>query len=120
MRKLEFASLQVRDLEISKEFYTTKLGFEVSEFSNPAACIFTFNKGEASFAIRTPIANLEGKELGTGVSLWFAIDEDIENLQASLKEKNVPLLGEINNTPFGRTIIAKDPDGYTITFLQSN
>lgn len=120
MRKLEFASLQVRDLDVSKEFYTTKLGFEVSEFSNPAACIFKFSKGEASFAIRTPMADIEGKELGTGVSLWFAIDEPIEALQAALKEKNVPLLGDINNTPFGKTIIAKDPDGYTITFLQAN
>ncbi|MCX2575374.1 VOC family protein [Pedobacter sandarakinus] len=117
MRKLEFASLQVRDLEVSKNFYTTKLGFEVSELSNPYAYVFKFAKGEASFAIRTPIGNIEGKELGIGSSLWFAIDEKIENLQTQLMENGVVILGSINNTPFGETLMVKDPDGYIITFL---
>ena len=118
MRKLEFASLQVRDLEASKAFYTDKLGFELSEMSNPQACIFKYNQGDASFAIRTPIGNLEGKELGVGASLWFAIDEKAEDLQSRLTEKGVLLLGAVNNTPFGRTLMAKDPDGYIITFLE--
>ena len=119
MRKLEFVSLQVRDLEVSKNFYTNKLGFEVSEMSNANACIFKYNNSEASFAIRKPIGNLEGKELGVGASIWFAIDEDISELQTRLLEQKVNLLGTINNTPFGQTLIAKDPDGYNITFLKA-
>jgi predicted enzyme related to lactoylglutathione lyase len=118
MRKLDFASLQVRDLEVSKAFYTNKLGFELSEMSNPEACIFKFNKGEASFAIRKPIGNLDGKELGVGASIWFAIDEKIEELQTKLAEKEVTILGNMNNTPFGKTLMVKDPDGYVITFLE--
>jgi len=120
MRKLDFASLQVRDLEVSKAFYTERLGFELSEMSNPYACVFKYNKGEASFAIRTPIGNIDGKELGIGVSLWFAIDEKIEELQSQLTDKGVTLIGTINNTPFGKTLMAKDPDGYIITFLEAN
>ena len=120
MRKLEFVSLQVRDLEVSKEFYTTKLGFESSGFTNPDACIFSYNKGEASFAIRKPIGTLNDGELGAGVSLWFAIDENIEDLHTTLTEKKVAIIGTINNTPFGKTLIVKDPDGYNITFLQNN
>lgn len=120
MRKLDFASLQVRDLEVSKDFYTNKLGFELSEMSNPAACIFKYNKCEASFAIRKPIGNLDGKELGVGTSLWFAVDEKMEELQSQLNEKGVTLLGTINNTPFGKTLMVKDPDGYIITFLETN
>ncbi len=119
MRRLEFASLQVRNLGVSKEFYTTKLGFKLSEMKNPEACIFKYNKDEASFAIRKSIGNLEGKELGVGASLWFAIDEKIEELQTRLTEKEVTLLGPINDTPFGQTLMAKDPDGYIITFLQT-
>ena len=119
MRKLDFASLQVRDLEVSKTFYTNNLGFELSEMSNPHACVFKFNKGEASFAIRTPIGNIDGKELGIGASLWFAIDEKIEELQNQLIGKEVTLIGTINNTPFGKTLMAKDPDGYIITFLEA-
>ena len=120
MRKLEFTSLQVRDLEISKDFYTNTLGFELSGLSNSEACIFTHEQGEAIFAIRKPIGNLDGKELGIGVSLWFAIAENIEVLHKRLTERQVILLGSVNNTPFGRTLMAKDPDGYTITFLQAN
>lgn len=117
MRKLAFASLQVRDLEVSKAFYTEKLGFELSGMTNPHACVFKYNNGEASFAIRTPIANIDGKELGVGTSLWFAIDENIELLQSQLTEKGVFILGTINHTPFGQTLMVKDPDGYIITFL---
>lgn len=120
MRKLDFASLQVRDLNASKDFYTNKLGFELGQIANPDACVFKYNKGEASFAIRKPIGNLENKELGAGVSLWFAIDEEIEELQARLIEANVTLMGSIAVTPFGKALTAKDPDGYTITFLKSN
>ncbi len=120
MRKLEFASLQVRDLEVSKAFYTDMLGFEVSEMSNPNACIFKYKKGEASFAIRTPIGNIDGKELGVGTSLWFGVEEKIEELQSRLSEKGATLLGTINNTPFGKTIMVKDPDGYIITFLEQS
>ncbi|WP_316806491.1 VOC family protein [Pedobacter agri] len=119
MRRLEFASLQVKDLAVSKVFYTEKLGFELSEMSNPHACVFTYNKGEASFAIRTPIGDIEGKQLGIGTSLWFAIDEKIEELQEQLIAKEVTLVGTINNTPFGRTLMAKDPDDYVITFLET-
>jgi catechol 2,3-dioxygenase-like lactoylglutathione lyase family enzyme len=98
MRKLDFASLQVRDLEVSKAFYTNKLGFELSEISNQYACVFKYNKGEASFAIRTPMGNIDGKELGVGASLWFGIDEKIEELQSQLTGRGVTLMGTINNT----------------------
>ncbi len=117
MRRLEFASLQVRDLEISKEFYTQKLGFEPLNIPNSDACVFKYNKGEVSFAIRKPIGNLEGKELGVGTSLWFAIDGAIESLKAQFEDKGIETLGNINETPFGKTIMVKDPDGYVITFL---
>jgi len=119
MRKLEFASLQVRDIEASKAFYTQKLGFEDSGMPNPHACVFRYNKGESSFAIRTPIGDLDGKELGVGVAIWFAIDEKIEDLQAQLLAKDVTLLGLIQETPFGKIIVAKDPDGYKLTFLET-
>jgi len=118
MRRLEFTSLQVRDLEISKEFYTQKLGFELSEMKNPDAVIFKFNKGEASFAIRKPLENLDNKELGNGVSVWFAIDEKIEDLQVRFVENKVAILGAVMETPFGKALHVKDPDGYKLTFLE--
>lgn len=120
MRRLEFASLQVRDLEVSKDFYTTKLGFEAIETGNPSAVVFKYNKGEASFAIRKPIGNIDGKELGVGTSLWFAIDGTIEKLKTEFEQKALPVLGAIKQTPFGKTLLIKDPDGYVLTFMQPN
>lgn len=120
MRRLEFTSLQVRDLEISKAFYTQKLGFELSEMKNPDAVIFKFNKGDASFTIRKPLENLDNKELGNGVSVWFAIDEKIEDLQTHFEENGVDILGTVMDTPFGKALHVKDPDGYKLTFLESN
>lgn len=119
MRKLEFVSLQVRDLEASKAFYTNKLGFEMSGINNPDACIFKYNQGEASFAIRKPLGDLEGKELGSGTSFWFAIDGTIEELESRFIEKQVPVLGTVRETPFGKILMVKDPDGYVLTFLQA-
>jgi|SRR5699024_9646320 len=118
MRQLEFASLQVRDLEASKSFYTNKLGFEPIETPNPGAVVFKYNKSKASFAIRKPIGDIEGKELGVGTSLWFAIDGTIEKLKERFEEKDISILGTIGQTPFGKTLMIKDPDGYVLTFME--
>lgn len=118
MKRLEFASLQVRDLEASKKFYTEKLGFELSEMENPQAVIFKYNKGESSFAIRTPLEDLNDKELGNGVSIWFAIDEKSEDLKARFEKNNVTILGDIMETPFGKAFHVKDINGYKLTFVE--
>jgi len=118
MIQLTFASLQVQNLEASKEFYTNKLGFEI-ESSNPQACIFKYNQGQASFAIRTPLEPLEGKELGVGVALWFSVNENVEELKEKLILNGVNTAGPIIETPFGRAFHVKDIDGYKLTFLES-
>lgn len=118
MIQLTFASLQVQNLEASKEFYTNKLGFEI-ESSNPQACVFKYNQGQASFAIRTPLEPLEGKELGVGAALWFAVNENVEELKEKLILNGVSTAGPIIETPFGRAFHVKDIDGYKLTFLES-
>lgn len=117
MRQLTFASLQVKDLEASKDFYTNQLGFEV-ESSNPQAYVFKYKEGEASFAIRTPLEPIEGKEVGVGSALWFAVDEDVEVLKEDLAGKGVSTAGPIIETPFGRAFHVIDLDGYKLTFLE--
>jgi predicted lactoylglutathione lyase len=118
MRQLTFASLQVKNLEASKEFYTRKLEFEIGD-SNPQACVFSYKQGEASFAIRTPLEPLEGKELGIGVAIWFAVNENVDKLKEKFLENGVTTAGPIINTPFGRAFHVKDLDGYKLTFLET-
>jgi predicted enzyme related to lactoylglutathione lyase len=118
MKQLTFASLQVTDLEASKDFYTQKLGFEIGD-TNPQACVFKYNQGEASFAIRTPLEPLEGKELGVGVALWFAVNEQVDELKEKFLSNGITTVGPIIDTPFGRAFHVKDPDGYKLTFLET-
>lgn len=118
MRQLTFASLQVKNLEASTVFYEQKLGFEIGN-SNPQARVFKYNQGEASFAIRTPLEPLEGKELGTGVAIWFAVSEKVDELKERFIANGVTTAGPIIDTPFGRAFHVKDLDGYKLTFLNS-
>jgi len=118
MRQLTFASLQVKNLEASKDFYEKKIGFEIGE-TNPQACVFKYNHGEASFAIRTPLEPIEGMALGTGVALWFAIDKNVDELKEEFILNGVTTAGPIVETPFGRAFHVKDLDGYKLTFLES-
>jgi lactoylglutathione lyase len=118
MIQLTFASLQVTDLEASKDFYTNKLGFEIDN-TNPQACVFKYNQGQASFAIRTPLEPLEGKELGVGAALWFAVDENVDIIKEKLIQNGVSTTGPIIETPFGRAFHVKDIDGYKLTFLNT-
>lgn len=118
MRALTFASLQVKNLEASKDFYESKLGFEIGN-TNPQACIFKYNQGEASFAIRTPLEPLEDRELGIGVALWFAVNENVDELKEKFTANGITTAGRIIETPFGRAFHVKDLDGYKLTFLES-
>lgn len=117
MIQLTFASLQVRDLEASVAFYTNKLGFEIDNI-NPQACVFKYNQGQASFAIRTPLEPLEGRELGIGVALWFAVVENVDKLKEQFITNGLST-GPIIETPFGRAFHVKDVDGYKLTFLNA-
>lgn len=118
MKQLTFASLQVNDLEASKDFYTQKLGFEIGD-TNPQACVFKYNRGEASFAIRTPLEPLEGRELGIGVALWFAVNEKVDELKEKFMANGITTAGPIIATPFGRAFHVIDLDGYKLTFLET-
>ena len=118
MRQLTFASLQVKNLEASKEFYETKLGFEIGNV-NPQACVFKYNEGEASFAIRTPLEPLEDRELGVGVAIWFAVNEIVDELKEKFVADGVTTTGPLIDTPFGRAFHVLDPDGYKLTFLNA-
>lgn len=118
MRQLTFASLQVKNLEASKDFYEKKLGFEIGS-TNPQACVFKYDQGQASFAIRTPIEPMEGKVPGIGVAIWFAVDGQVDELKEQFIANGVTTTGPIIDTPFGRAFHVEDLDGYKLTFLNA-
>lgn len=113
---LGFVSLQVRNLETSKQFYSEILGFKLAPAPNQHAVVFTHESG-AVFAIRTPLINLdEIKNVGAGIALWFGI----ANLEEYFTEisSRANIIRGVENTPFGKTFLVADPDGYILTFQQ--
>jgi len=114
---LDFLSIQVRDLESSKKFYTEILDFEKTEEKRPDAVVFKDNSG-AIFAIRKPMFEIkEGMTLGLGVSIWFST-KDVEELFKKVKNTDTTIIAPPTDGPFGKMFIIKDPDGYMLTFHQ--
>lgn len=114
--QLGFVSLQVSDLDASRQFYTDILGFQPSAQSPPDACVFETQSG-AIFAIRKPLVDLQAtNRLGWGVGLWF----NVPNLDDFLQriEGKATLVRGVQATPFGNTAIVADPDGYWLTLQE--
>lgn len=110
---VDFAALQVRDLEASKRFYTELLGLEVDPQGPPHAVVFRTEP--IPFAVREPLVDLDAVErLGWGIALWMRCD-DSQALYDSLKEAGIPIAQKPFDGPFGCTFTLADPDGYAIT-----
>ena len=113
---LGFVSIQVRDLERSKQFYGEQLGLEIEP--GPAHAV-VFAKGDGvAFAIRQPIIDLDSvPSLGAGVALWFTTS-DVDVLHQNLSAAHVKILQPPQPSPFGKMMVFVDPDGYTMTVHQ--
>lgn len=115
--RLNFMSVQVRDLEASQEFYTQVIGFGATEHSRPGALVFQETQG-AIFAIRLPLPGTDtSKDLGLGVGLWFAV-EDADAVHAQIVSRGGQVVSPPQPGPFGRMFVVRDPDGYQLTFHQ--
>lgn len=113
-----FIALQVRDLEASLAFYVEQVGFIPIPQSPPGVIIF--DTKPTSFAIRTPIVDLEAtSKLGWGMSLWIAAT-DADVLHQQLVDADVPIVLPPADGPFGRFFAFRDPDGYILTMHTSH
>lgn len=111
---LDFVSIQVLDMKKSEAFYSQSLGFKKGISPNPHAVVFETNTGSI-FAIRTPMLGFESMDVrGAGIALWFRVS-DADQLYNRLVDEGVPIIKPIEDGPFGRVFIIKDPDGYAIT-----
>lgn len=115
---LDFASVQVSNLERSEAFYTDVLGFAVDEgVGPPHARVFQQERG-GIFAIRTPTDDLDGP-IGQGVSLWFDV-ADIEAVYERVRESDAAIVEELAQGGFGPEFSLRDPDGYRLTVHQTS
>jgi len=60
------------------------------------------------------------EKLGMGVNLYMQIDGDIDKYYKELKDKNVKIVVDIKDEPYGiRDFTIEDIDGYKLTFNQA-
>lgn len=113
---LDFAAIQVRDLEKSAAFYETNVGLTRANFGPEHAVVFATEP--IPFAVREPLPDVTldaaSPRPGLGVALWFHTD-DAQALHDHLKDNGVTIVAEPTEGPFGRTFSFSDPDGYVIT-----
>ncbi|MET3109385.1 putative enzyme related to lactoylglutathione lyase [Oxalobacteraceae bacterium GrIS 1.18] len=110
----DFIALQVRDLATSANFYKEVFGFEAEPQSPPGAVLLKTRP--ISLALRNPIQPLpESGPLGVGMVLWVACG-DADKLHDLITERGGVIISSPGDSPFGRFFVARDPDGYAITF----
>lgn len=78
-----------------------------------------YSKGKASFAIRTLLEPIEGKELGNGIDLWFEVEENIYTLINKFIKNGVQTTGRVIMTHFGEAFHVIDIDGYKLYFKET-
>lgn len=109
----DFLGLQVRDLNRAAAFYERELGLERAPGSPPG--VVAFQTLTIPFAVREPLpgTDLDTGPAGLGVSMSLRAD-DAQALHDQLKDHGVPILIDPFDTPFGRTFVFQDPDGYAL------
>ena len=110
---LNFVLLHVPDIEQARTFYTEKLGLAVED-QMPGFVQFK-KPGEAGtiFALQED----KGVAPHSGVELWWILD-NADTTYASLASRDVEIVSQPADEPFGRAFIVKDPAGNMINMFQ--
>ncbi|HVF98171.1 MAG TPA: VOC family protein [Flavisolibacter sp.] len=112
-------ALVVSDYDEAINFYTQKLGFELLEdtaLSQTKRWVVVKPKGDGGCRmLLAKAANAEqkravGAQAGGRVFLFLHTD-DIERDYKNLKEKNVKIVREFSEEPFGKVLVFEDLDG---------
>jgi predicted enzyme related to lactoylglutathione lyase len=115
----DFLALQVRDLRRAAAFYEHEIGLERAPGSPPG--VVAFRTSTIPFGVREPLpgTDLGAGPAGLGVSVSLSVD-DAQALHDALKAHGTTILTEPFDTPFGRTFMFQDPDGYAVAIHGSH
>ena len=98
--------------EKSREFYTMLLQLEPLE-SSPTFCMFALendvNLGLWSRHTAEPLVSAQPST----AEICFSVD-NVDEVFAEMKKRNIPMVQEITDMDFGRTFVAHDLDGHRI------
>lgn len=112
----DFLTLQVRDLERSRRFYTELVGFHTVPTKVPNAAVL--GSTPIKVALRQATDDLdEVAKLAWGVVIWIKA-EDPDKVAATLADNGVNIVKPLCDGACGREFIFEDPDGYRITIYE--
>src|SRR5262245_42967603 len=108
---------QVGDLDRAVGFYTTHLGFEITQRAGPVAIVSRGDlhllfSGPASSGSR-PMPDGRGQEPGGWNRIVLYVD-DLDSTVAALKAPGVRFRNDVEVGPGGKQILVDDPDGNPI------
>jgi lactoylglutathione lyase len=110
---LNFVMLHVPDIEQARVFYTEKLGFAVED-QQPGFVQFKQHAGMGAIFALQEHADVSPHE---GVELWWMVD-NADTTYATLVSKDVQIVSQPSDEPFGRALTIKDPAGNIINMFQ--
>jgi predicted enzyme related to lactoylglutathione lyase len=110
---LNFVLAHVPSIAEVLPFYTEKLGFEV-ETQVPGFVQFKQPNGQGASYALSEEGNVEPK---SSTELWWFVD-DAEATRAQLLARDIRLVEDLADQPFGRTLTIADPVGNKIYLLQ--
>lgn len=104
--------IYVSDLQRSKKI-DRNIGFEIKAIDGDW---IWFALGETSFAIlKRPES--KGEVVESKTRIMFEV-EDIELVRDELRSKNVKIIGNIREEPYGKLLTFEDLDGHWLEFYQ--
>jgi uncharacterized glyoxalase superfamily protein PhnB len=112
------ASLTVRDLAASRDWYRDALGFTVSREIERDGVLRAV--GISAGAVRLMLNQDDGAKgldrvKGAGLSLMITTGQDVDAVAARVRAAGTPLVTEPQDTPWGaRVFRVADPDGFTL------
>jgi catechol 2,3-dioxygenase-like lactoylglutathione lyase family enzyme len=116
MKTIEIISIPVTDQEKSKEFYQN-LGFELlveAPFENGHKWVqLGFPGHDTSITLVTWFQGMPPGSVHGFVIKTDSLDQDIEEFTAQ-----GIVVGKVEDTPWGRFLSVKDPDGNALSFHQ--
>jgi predicted enzyme related to lactoylglutathione lyase len=110
---LDFVLLHVPNLEQARTFYTEKLGFAVQDQQTGFVQFKKQGEPGAIFALMED----KGVAPHSGVELWWVVD-NADATYASLASRDVEMVSQPTDEPFGRAFTVKDPAGNMINLFQ--
>jgi predicted enzyme related to lactoylglutathione lyase len=111
--RIQGITVEVSDLEVSKDFYENVLGFAPGEYYAPTKWQ-PYEFGDQYFAIR----EVDDKKPHDDFDITNFELDDVEGVWARVKD-SVDVAEPLAETPYGTyKFVVKDPDGYRLGFVQ--